>query len=202
VTGSGQINVAGASGDVNDFLFAPNLDPAQPTAPPDTLYVFDSVSASSFRFDLPTDVAGFTGVFAVRDMNLLIALGRNRIPGDTGFVVFDLERAEIRTLNTPSGFESVSFISLFPATRKLVARGNRSGGSGSSFLVYDLTTGDVVLPANPEGVVYVGVLPPQPGQPAQAGVQPQRVNAKNNSVSAIGYDAERRAMGVVLLEVN
>jgi len=156
--GQGQFDADPAvTGDVNDFIYGSNTDPSRRNLA-DTLYVLDGVSASAFRLDLPTGVTSFANPVALPAMNAVLALATNRIAGDAGFVVFDLGNAEARLLPTPEGFAQVSFLGVFMATRKLAARGIRSGG-GSQYLIYDLVTGDLLSPANPEGVAWVGNVP-------------------------------------------
>ncbi len=146
------------TGDVNDFIYGSNTDPSRRNLA-DTLYVLDGVSASAFRLDLPTGVTSFANPVAVPAMNAVIALATNRVAGDAGFVFFDLENAVARLLPAPEGFAQVSFLSVFPATRKLAARGVKAGGAGSQYLIYDLVTGDLLAPANPERVAWVGAVP-------------------------------------------
>jgi len=172
--GQGQFNVGAAAGDVNDFIFGINTDPARRNLA-DTLFVLDGVTAAAFRLDLPPSVTSFTAPTPLPALNAILALGTNRVAGDAGFVFFDLESAEARLLPTPEGFAQVSLLGIFQATRKLVARGIKSGGSGAEYLIYDLTTGDLIFPSNPEGVAWVGNVvrpagqvggtPPAPAQP-------------------------------------
>jgi hypothetical protein len=133
-------------------------------------------------------------------MNLIIAVGRGRTAADGGLVVFDLERSETRTLAVPAGFESVNLIGVFPATRKLVARGIKEGGAGSQFLVYYLDSGDLSIVANPAGVDFVGGIPGAPGAPGTVNIL--RPNAKANSVTALGYDSARNQTQVLVLRIN
>jgi len=172
--GQGQFNVGAASGDVNDFIFGINTDPARRNLA-DTLFVLDGVTATTFRLDLPPSVTSFTAPTPLSALNAILALATNRVAGDAGFVFFDLENAEARLLPTPEGFAQVSLLGIFPATRKLVVRGIKSGGSGAEYLIYDLATGDLIFPLNPEGVAWVGnVLRPagQAGTPQPAPGQP------------------------------
>lgn len=166
--GQGQFDADPATtGDVNDFVYGANTDPARRNTA-DTLYVLDGVTGSAFRLDLPTGVTSFANPQPVPAMNAVIALGANRVPGDAGIVWFDLENAETRLLPTPEGFAQVNLLGVFPVTRKLVARGIKSGGAGSQYLIYDLVTGDLWMPANPERVAWVGGVT----QAAAGGVQP------------------------------
>ncbi len=221
--GQGEFDAdLGASGDVNDFIYGSNTDPSRRNTA-DTLFVLDGVTASAFRLDLPPGTTSFANLVAVPQMNALIGMAANRAPGDAGFIFFDLERAEARVLPTPEGFSIVNFLAVFPATRKLAARGIKAGGAGSQYLIYDLVTGDLFMPPNPEGVVSVGTPVVQPGQgggaaggtrpgqpggtsPGQAapGAAPavlQHANPKANTIAAIGYNAEGKQAGILVVRV-
>jgi hypothetical protein len=124
--------------------------------------------------------------------------------------VFDLENGEVRLLPTPEGFEQVQILDVFQSTRKLLARGIRTGASASQVLVYDLVSGDLEIVPNPDGVAFIGALPAaapvQPGQPGQPGagaqaVQLQRVNPKANAVVAVGFNAERKPVSLVYYRI-
>lgn len=213
--GQGQYDAdPAASGDVNDFIYGTNTDPSRRNTA-DTLYVLDSVTASTFRMDLPPGITSFANLNPVPLMNALIGLAMNRAAGDAGFVFFDLDRAEAKVLPTPEGFSQVNLMGIFPTTRKLVARGTRTGGAGFQYLIYDLVSGDLLMPPNPEGVASVGAAPPRAGQPAApGGAAPggtpapatvpavlQRANPKANSVAAVAFDSRGRQVGVMALRV-
>ncbi|MBI2686402.1 MAG: IPT/TIG domain-containing protein [Acidobacteria bacterium] len=200
--GQGQFNVTGnAANDVNDYVYGANTDPAQ-QGRSDTIYVFDGVTNSAFRLDLPPEISSFANVNAFPAMGILYAQATSRTVGDAGIVVFDLENANARLLPTPAGFASVQPMTIFPATRKLIARGTRTEPAATQFLIYDLVSGDLQIIANPEGVSFVGQAPnaaPQPGQQAQQQPALQNVNPKSNAVTAVGFDAQRRPVGVLLI---
>jgi hypothetical protein len=150
-------------------------------------------------------------------LNLILGLGQNRRAGDAGIIAFDLENGEARLMPTPEGFEQVQLLDVFQPTRKVIARGIRSGATGSQLLIYDLKTGDLEIVPNPEGIAFVGALPAAPttpGQPGQPGLpgqpgqpgaaqtaQLQRVNPKANAVVAIGFNAERKPVSVVYFRI-
>jgi len=152
-------------------------------------------------------------------MNALIAGGANRTQGDAGFVVFDLERSETRTLSLPDRFSRASLVGVFPVTRKLAARGTRSDSTGSQLIVYDLVSGDGVVVPNPEGVAWVGSLPQQTGGGLPGGGFPggslpggvpslglasaglQQANAKANTVAAVCFDSDSKQAGVIAVRV-
>ncbi len=212
--GQTQVNAASGFGDLSDFIYATNTDPAR-RGIADTLFVLDGVNNSAFRLDLPAGVNSFAGLQPFRQMNALIGLATSRAAGDAGLVLFDLEQATARFLPTPDGFQSVQLTGLLPATRKLVARGVKSGATGSQFLVYHLDDEDLAIVPNPPGVAWVGALPgqqqaiqqprpPDTGEPApllELVRTPQDATAKANTVAAFAYDAERKQMGIVLMRV-
>jgi hypothetical protein len=95
-------------------------------------------------------------------------------------------------------------VGVLPATRKLVARGVRSGNAGAQYLIYDLVTSNLTVVPNPDGVTWVGNAPAQPGtgggQPAPA-TPMQRAMVKSNTITALTYDADRRPVGVMVVRV-
>ena len=210
--GAGQANTQTANGDVNDYVFATNSDGVNRQIS-DSLYVYDSVSDTPFRLDLPTGVVGFVGVQPVPQLSALIATAvGSRVVGDGGLVYFDLDEGTARVLPVPEGFTAIALVSVFTNTRKVVARGTRTNGN-TQYLVYDLITGDLLMPSNPAGVAFVGALPAQPampgqgGQPGQGGGQAQAptqyqvINTKSNFVTAVGFDAQRNPVGVLALRI-
>ncbi len=195
---TGGVNVTGGALEMNDFLVGNNTDPARRNTA-DTLYAFDGVNETAFRFDLPAGVNNFSGNNAIPAMNLIVAAANNRAAGDAGLVVFDLERAEAKLLPTPEGFAAVNFVGVAQGLRKLIARGVLAGNAGARILIYDLVNGDLEIVPNPEGVLWVGPLPPVQGQ--QQAPVPIRLNGKTNSVEAVGYGEDRRQRGVVVVRV-
>jgi uncharacterized protein (TIGR03437 family) len=224
VPGVGHMNAAGGANEINDFVYATNIDASRNNRA-DTIFTLDGVTLTPARFDPPPGVAAIGQVVRAPELNLLIAPGTNRAQGDGGFVVFDLDRAETRVMPSPEGFTSVQFLGILTSTRKLVARGIRP--DGARLLVYDLVTGDLFMPANPEGVAWFGPpvqagAPGQPGQgpgqgpgpgpgiplPGQGQQQQQqtpliglRANVRANTVEAIGYNTERQQVGIVVVRV-
>ena len=210
--GVGEVNTRAASGEVNDFLYASNTD-AQSAALSDTLYIYDSVAGSPFRLDLPAGIVGFQQVTPVPALNGLVATAiSSRVAGDGGLVYFNLETEKTTVFPVPEGFQTVTLIGIFQNTRKMIARGNKA--NGNQYLIYDLVTGNLIQPPNPDGVAYVGVLPAvagppgPPGQPPPGGggqpqvqVQWQVVSQKSNTIVALGYDAARNPVGIVAIKV-
>ncbi|MCC6362434.1 MAG: hypothetical protein IT165_02865 [Bryobacterales bacterium] len=196
--GSGQVNASARVYDMNDFLLAAN------TAG-DTVFALDGASMTSYRFDLPRGVVSFANLVTVPEMELAVATGRSRLNGDGGFLIFDLANVETRQLLLPDGIASVQMLGVFPATRKLIARGIQAGNAGSQYLIYHLETGDVLMPDNPPGVVFVGNAPAVPGAGGGGGAPPapaiQHANPKANTIEAVTYDADRKQNGVMLIRV-
>ncbi len=201
--GAGKFNASGGADELNDFLTGSNIDPANRNTS-DTFYVLDGVNATAFRFDLPAGVNYFSGGTRIPALNLVVAQANNRVPGDAGLVLFDLERTEARLLPTPEGFVSMNYLGLLPSIRRVVARGIKTGNSGSQVLVYNLENGDLEIIANPEGVAFIGSPPQQQPVPGQQPVVnlPVRVNQKANTVEAIVFGEDRRQRGVVVIRVN
>ena len=197
----GQIT-AGVAGDVSDYHYATKF--VARGGAPDTLSVLDGATVSAFSLALPAGVASFAGASPIPEINAVVALANNRAAGDGGIVVFDLDDALVTVLPVPDGFQTVSAIGpgglaagFLPATRKLAVRANKAGGAGSQYVIYDLSgrnnAGLFVVP-NPDGVAFVG------GLPAQA-AQLQRVNARSNTIAAVGYSADRKQAGVLVVRV-
>jgi hypothetical protein len=206
VQGEGQFNAGASWGEMNDFVYGANTS-AAPQSRADTLFVLDGVTGTSFRLDLPSGAASFQNLQPAPQLNLLIGLATSRQPGDAGFVVFDLDRAEARTLNLPEGFASMTQLGVFLATRKLVARGIKTGAASSQLLVYDLVTNDLQIVPNPDGVVWVGAPPVQQPQPPLPDRQPATpaappvANVKANTVAAVTYGEDRKQTGVMVVRI-
>src|SRR5260370_2682375 len=114
-------------------------------------------------------------------MGIAIGGGRNRVADDGGFVIFDIGQAATRVLPVPDGFATAQLVAVYPTTRKLLGRGVNTGDTGSQYLIYDLITGDLQMPPNPDGVAFVGAAPAQtpagPGLPhALLNLQPADTN--------------------------
>jgi len=206
--GTGQFDTT-SFGELNSFLYGLNTDPSR-RGVSDALFVFDGVSATTFRLDLPPGVSGFQGLQEASALNLLVGPAQNRVAGDAGLVLFDLENQGVSVIPIPSGFAALNLVDIFPATRKLVARGIKTGNTGSQFLIYDLVNRDLILVPNPDGVTSVGaaagpqVGPGQGGPPPGAGAAITRItvpNRKANTVSAVGLDEAGKQVGVVVVRI-
>jgi hypothetical protein len=213
------LNLAGPTGTMNDFVYGGNA------ASPDTLVVFDGAMGAVSQLNLPSGVSSFSGLTQVASMSGLIAVGTKQTQGDAGFVFFDLERGETRALGLPDRFSSAAVAGVFPVTRKLVATGTRTDGTGSQLIVYDFVSGDATIIPNPEGVAFIGsatqqitggfpgggFFPPggfpggappggAPGMAlASAGLL--QANTKANTVAAVCFDSNRKQVGIIGLRV-
>jgi uncharacterized protein (TIGR03437 family) len=216
VPGQGQINATANAGELNGYVYATNIDPLKNNAA-DTLFVLDTISGVANRFDPPSNVATIANLTEVAPLNSLIGIASTggRIAGDAGIIVFNFDQNQTQLLNTPDGFSAVQFLeannarnSVFENTRKLVVRGSKTDGSGSQLLIFDLLTQNLQMPPNPDGVAFIGG-PPQaatPGGGAGGGAaQPAAVllrsNTKANTVTAVGYSADKKQVGLVVLRV-
>lgn len=210
--GQGVFSVSGNSAnEMSDYVYGTNADPARQNRS-DTIYVLDGVGGSTFRLDLPPEIATFSNLTPIPEMTLLVAQGTaqgSNLIGGAGLVLFDIENQQARLLPTPAGFVSVQLLNTFPVTRKLLARGNRSEPAGSQLLLYDMVTGDLQILPNPEGIAWVGQVPnvPTPGQmPGQTPQQPtpplQHFSPRSNAVHIVGFGANRQPSGVLLVRIN
>ena len=91
-----------------------------------------------------------------------------------------------------------------------MARGTKTGNTGSQFLIYDLVTRDLILVPNPDGVTSVGAAAAQPAGPGQGGLPPgaglaiTRItvpNRKANTVATVGLDEAGKQIGVVVVRI-
>lgn len=181
-------------GSVNDFIYATNLSATTRTS--STVYVFDGANRSASRLDLPSGVNAIQNPTAIPALSALIATAQKRAAGDDGFVVFDLEAGTSRHLALPDGFGSIALAGFFPATHKVVARGISTDRKTSNLIVYDLDGKDASVVPNPDGVASLGS---RPGTPITARQLVTSTNA--NTVSAIGYNADGKQVGVVSVRI-
>lgn len=209
--GRDQFNAGSGGGinEINNYIYATNADPldTDPTKRKagDSLFVLDGVTASSFRLDLPTGVQSFAGLLQIDALNSLVSDATIRVAGDAGIIVFDLAAQTARLFPTPDGFADVTMLGVFPTTRKLAALGIKSGVTGSSFLLYDLITTDLMILANPAGVAFIGSKPrtagQRPGQPSAPAPVILHPSPASNTIAAMGYDGDGKQVGVVVLRV-
>ena len=69
----------------------------------------------------------------IPEMNSVLGLATNRVAGDAGLIFFDFDLAASKLLPTPSGFAAVAPIAVYPATRKLLARGTKTNPAATEF---------------------------------------------------------------------
>lgn len=227
--GVGQLNAGNAAGEINDFIYGNNTDPASTTGA-DTLYVLDGVAGSAFAINAPAEVSSFQGAFPVPALSVVLALGSlpQQAAGSAGIVVFNLQNEQSYLLPTPEGFASVQFTTVVQGSRKIVARGTKTGATGTQYLIYDLETRDLTMVPNPEGVAFVGAAPtavagggapgggqpgggqpgggqPGGGQPGggqtAAVVQIQLASPQTNTITGAAFNAERQLTGLVQVRV-
>ncbi|MCU0246621.1 MAG: IPT/TIG domain-containing protein [Bryobacter sp.] len=210
--GQGEFNATAGTNDVNDFLTGVNTDPVRRNIA-DTLYVLDGVSSTAYRMDLPAGISGFANLQPVPALSSMVGIAVNRVAGDAGIVVFDLESVTPKVFPTPEGFATVNLLGLFTTQRKLIARGILAQNAGSQLLVYDLDTGDLDIVPNPEGVAFLGTPPAQAQQPPGGGggggggqQQPQtnlppRASVRSGVVTAITYGEDRQPNGAVAFRI-
>lgn len=229
--GVALLNAGAAAGEINDFIYGNNTDPVA-TAGADTLYVLDGVAGAAFSIAAPPEVNSFSGAFPVPALSMVLALGAapQQAAGSAGIVVFDLNREQSFLLPTPDGFTGVQFVTVLQQSRKVVARGTRTGSVGTQYLVYDLETRNLVFMPNPEGVAFVGAAPlpnaggggipgggapgggaPGGGTPGggvpgggAGGAQPVQIqiaSPETNTVTAAAFNEQREFIGFVLMRV-
>jgi uncharacterized protein (TIGR03437 family) len=203
--GADGFNAASQGGDLADFVYTVSTNP-QRVAVAESLYILDGTNGSAFRLDLPPGVQGFGQLRPELSLLTLFAPA-NATPagnGDAGIAVFEIESASARLLPTPDGFANMQILTIFESSRKLLARGNRAGGAGSSLLLYDLVSGDLFMPTVPAGCVFAGVVPGAAGggQPPQAALNVTLMNPKANSAIVGCFDGNRRLNGFLFLKAN
>jgi uncharacterized protein (TIGR03437 family) len=191
---------------MNNYVYALKLDSTRATSA-DTMYVLDSVNGNVFTLPVPSTVNAFVTatVQQIPEINSLLVQAIDKTAGDQGFVLFDLDAQTVTNLPLPDGFVTVNNLTdgasvCCLATRKLVARALKAGGS--SVVMYDLVTGDVLVVPNPDNVTGIGPPPAANGGGAQAATAGRVVlaNAQANTVSAVGYNGNRQ-VGIILIRI-
>ena len=197
-----QLNT-GSAGEMNDYVYATDIDPSRRGQIADTLFVLDGVTASTFTLSLPPGVDGFQGLRPVPALSALLGPAVGRAAGDQGLVLFKLDEGAATVLPVPDGFNTVAELDVFLATRKLVARAVRP--RGSQLVVYGLADGTLTVVPNPDGVASIGpVQAAQLPNPAGGAANLARLlapNAKANTVAGVAYDAEGNQKGIVVVRV-
>ena len=200
-----QLNTASA-GEMNDYVYATDIDPSRRGQIADTLFVLDGVTASTFTLSLPPGVDGFQGLRPIPALSALVGPAASRAAGDQGLVVFKLDEGAATVLPVPDGFNTVAELDVFLATRKLVARAVRP--RASQLVVYGLADGSLTVVPNPDGVVSVGPLPagqaanPVPNQGGAANLaRLLAANPKANTVAGVAYDADGNQKGIIVIRI-
>lgn len=209
---AGSQIAANGMGEVNDYIYTTNIDPSRRGQTADTVYVLDGVTATAFTIGLPNGISGFETLRPIRDLSMLVGAATDTVQGDQGLVLFDLDQAVSRALPVPVDFTTVSELGVLVTTRKMIGRAMRTGAS--ELVIYDLMMGDIIPVPNPQGIASIGPPPRQqqqtpagPGTPqlpggGQAAISRlMSVNQKANTVSAVGYNAAGRQVGVVVVRV-
>ena len=218
--GQALLNVNGAS-DVNDYLYATNIDPSRRGLGADTVFVLDGVTGAAFTLNPPQGINGFTSLQPIPGISALVGEATNQAAGDQGLFLFDLDNQTVNVLPVPDGFDRVAQLdsAVFLATRKMVARAVKPGGS--QLVMYNLVTGEMTVLPNPDGVASIGpvaqaVVSPGGGQPgplptplpgagggtaAAALTRTVAANPKANTVAGVAYDRAGKQIGVVLVRV-
>jgi hypothetical protein len=204
----GQIRVPATRTDtsaaqMNNYVYALKLDSTRATSA-DTIYVLDGVNGNVFTMPVPSTVNAFgtATLQEIPEINSLLAQTIDKTAGDQGFVLFNLDAQTVSNLPLPDGFVTVTNLDdgttvCCLATRKLVARALKAGGS--SVVIYDLATGEVVVVPNPDNVTGIG---PPAGGGAQALTAARLVlaNSQANTVSAVAYNANRQ-VGIIVIRI-
>jgi hypothetical protein len=206
----GQIRVPTTRADVsmalmNNYVYGVKLDSTRATTS-DTLYVLDGVNGNAVTMPVPAAVTAFTSgtLLEIPEINSLLVATFDKLAGDQGFVLFNLDAQTAKNLPLPDGFASVANLNdgaavCCLATRTLVARAVKQGGS--NVVAYRLATGDVVVVPNPQNVTSVG--PPAASAAGANAVTAARVviaNAQANTISAVGY-ANNRQVGILVIRI-
>ncbi len=208
--------------DMNDYLFVGSAGTNNPRLY-DSLFVLDSLSLTPFAM-APEGLRGFTLTgqeYRVDEISSLVGGGVNQAVGDGGLVFFDFESGVTNIFPVPEGFQSIALVSVFATTRKVMALGVKTGGNGTELMLFDLDNQDFTRIPNPDGVAFVGTLPPQqpagggggapgggggaPGGGQAGGQQAVTIfivpNTKANQVAAMCFNANRQPVGVMAVKI-
>jgi hypothetical protein len=199
---------------MNDYVYS--FNPTVARGVTDSVFAFDGAAGSLLSPMGPSSsISGFSPQLQqISDLNWLVSEATNRVAGDAGLILFDLDNQVVKNLPLPDGFDSVTAQGIYLATRKVVGLGMRTGGRGSAFIVYDLKADNVTVVPNPPGVVFLGARgnanrppgapggpagPGAPGVPALRGLISPNTNA--NTISAVGLDAQGRQVSMVVVRI-
>jgi hypothetical protein len=199
---------------MNDYVYS--FNPTAARGVTDSVFAFDGATGSLLSPMGPSSsISGFSPQLQqISDLNWLVSEATNRVAGDAGLILFDLDNQVVKNLPLPDGFDSVTAQGIYLATRKVVGLGVRTGGRGSAFIVYDLKADNVTVVPNPPGVVFLGargnanrppgapggpVGPGAPGVPALRGLISPNTNA--NTISAVGLDGQGRQVSMIVVRI-
>jgi hypothetical protein len=191
--------------------------------------VLDGVNGSTFSLGVPGGVNGFTdaSMRQVPEINSVLASATRTLAGDQGLLAFNLDQQTVSVLSVPDGYVTVSTLDdagtpCCIATHKIVARAFKAGGT--AIVMYNLTTNDVVLVPNPDGVVSIGALPRAAAGGGQGQVPPGQgqggqlpgaggagaavavaplvsANFNANTVSGVAFSADGKQAGIVVVRI-
>ena len=109
----GQIRVPTTRTDVsmalmNNYVYGVKLDSTRATTS-DTLYVLDGVNGNAVTMPVPAAVTAFTNatLLEIPEINSLLVQTFDKLAGDQGFVLFNLDAQTAKNLPLPEGFASV-----------------------------------------------------------------------------------------------
>jgi uncharacterized protein (TIGR03437 family) len=201
---------------MNNYVFGARLDTTR-NGTSDAVYVLDGVNASAFLLTVPTGLNGFSdaSLQQIPQLNALFAQTIDKIPGDDGLILFNLDLQTVQNLAVPDGFTTVAALEdngavCCLATRKLLARALKQGGA--SLVIYDLLTNELAVAPNPEGVTSFGPPPAAANAGGGAGNGGAGVNAaaaaarvvssnpRANTAYAIAYNGNRQA-GIMVVRI-
>jgi hypothetical protein len=153
-------------------------------------------------------VNGFTdaSVQQIPELNSLLVQTIDRVAGDQGLVLFNLDEQTVTGLPVPDGFTTVAPLNdgttpCCLVTRKLIARTLKQGAA--SVVIYDLITGDIEPVPLPDGITSIGPPPAANGGGGAAANPPRLIlsNSRANTVSAVAYNGNRQA-GIIVVRVH
>jgi uncharacterized protein (TIGR03437 family) len=189
---------------MNNYVFGARLDTTRTTTS-DAVYVLDGVNASTVLLAMPAGLNGFTDTTLqqIPQLNALLAQTVDKVAGDEGLILFNLDLQTVQNLPVPDGFTTVTALEdngavCCLATRRLLARAQKAGGA--ALVIYDLLTNELAVAPNPDGVTSFG---PPPGGGVNAAANAARVissNARANTAYAVAYNGTRQ-VGIIVVRI-
>lgn len=188
----------GSLAQMNNYVFGARLDTTR-NGTSDAVYVLDGVNANAVLLSVPAGVNGFTdaSLQQIPQLNALLAQTIDKIAGDQGLVLFNLELQMAQNLAVPDGFVTVAALGnngavCCLATRKLLARAIKPGAA--SLVIYDLLSNELTVAPNPDGVTSFG--PP----PAAKAARVIASNAQANTAYAVAYNGTKQ-VGIMVVRI-